>query len=92
MNRTNVVLQSNSPTSLFDIINTYTIAYGYTVKFLWYKSGWFRTTYFAELAPPAPKPPAPLPKLVINIGPVSNRISLEPKVKLKFNIGPITVK
>lgn len=95
MIRTNVILQSSSPTSLFDTINTYTIVNGYAVKNLWYRSGWFRTIYYAELMPPRPKPPPPPPappKLVINIGPVSNRISLEPKVKLRFDIGPITVK
>lgn len=93
MNQTNVILQSNSAMKLFDVINTHTAASGYTVKKLWYRSLPFRTIYYVELAPPIPKPPPPpppLPKLAINIGPVSNRISLEPKVKLVINIGPVS--
>lgn len=88
--RSKVILQSRSAINLFDTIDTYKIVHGYSVNKLWYRSGWFITTYYAELLPPKPSPPLPLPKLIISIGPVSNRISLEPKVKLKFSIGPIS--
>lgn len=90
MNRSKIVFNSTSATTLFDHINIYTQAHGYSINRLWYVRGWFRITYYAELLPPKPPPPPPPPRLEINIGPVSNRISLEPKVKLKFSIGPVS--
>lgn len=90
MKRSKIVLNSTSATTLFDYVNIYTRSLGYSINRLWYVKGWFRVTYYAEMLSPPPTPPPPPPQLVISIGPVSNRISLEPKVKLKFNIGPVS--